>query len=192
MNTDLPHMIGRALRPFRPGPGFFAIRRRAFATVPRTITVDAPGFAGDRIPERFTIYGDTLSPPIQWSGLPPETRSVVLLVEDADAPSLRPLGHAIIVGIPPYLTGFAEGAIPALMRAADPKGWMLGRNSVGRCGWLPIAPPPGHGPHRYAFQVFALDAVPLFAWPPGRAYLLKTIAPHVIAAGERIGVYERP
>lgn len=191
MNTDLAHMIGRALRPLRPGPSYFASRRPVFASKPASVTVESRAFDGEYIPERFTAYGENLSPPVQWHGLPEATRSVALLVEDADAPAFRPLVHAIIVGIPPYLTGFSEGAIPPVLREADPKGWSMGRNSMGRCGWLPIAPPPGHGIHRYAFQVFALDAVPHFDWPPGREFMLKKIAPYVIARGEMVGAHKR-
>jgi Raf kinase inhibitor-like YbhB/YbcL family protein len=192
MQTDLAHTLGRMLRPFRPGPGAFASRRPSFAARPATITPESPVFEDNGpIPARYTAYGEGVSPPLAWRDLPSGTESLVLLVEDADAPSLRPLVHAILVGIPPSLSGLGEGAIPALQRGPAPDGWRAGRNSVGRCGWLPIMPPPGHGPHRYGFQLFALSGKPDFEWPPGREFTLKTIAPHVIGRGELIGLYRR-
>jgi phosphatidylethanolamine-binding protein (PEBP) family uncharacterized protein len=57
--------------------------------------------------------------------------------------------------------------------------------------WLPPDPPPGHGAHRYVFQVFALDIVPRFEARPGRTELLNKIRGHVIAKGMLIGTYER-
>ena len=57
--------------------------------------------------------------------------------------------------------------------------------------YLPPDPPPGRGPHRYAFQVFALDTVPRFESQPGRTQLLDKIKGHVIAKGLLIGTYER-
>ena len=56
---------------------------------------------------------------------------------------------------------------------------------------LAPSPPPGHGPHRYAFQVFALGVRPVFAYPPGRSKLLSVIRPHLLAQGRLIGTYER-
>ncbi len=192
METDFAHRIGRLLRPFRPGPRAFASRRPQFGARPATITLDSPAFEDNGpIPDRFTASGEGLSPPLAWRDLPQATASLALLVEDADAPSLRPLVHAILVGIPPSVTGLAEGAIPAAQRGPAAEGWIAGRNSAGRRGWLPIMPPPGHGPHRYGFQLFALATNPKFDWPPGREFMLRTIAPHLIGRGELIGLYRR-
>jgi Raf kinase inhibitor-like YbhB/YbcL family protein len=192
METDLAHTIGRMLRPFRPGPRAFASRRPSFGATPANVVLGSPAFEGNGpVPARYTAYGEGLSPPLAWRDLPAGTESLALLVEDADAPSLRPLVHAILVGVPPSLSGLPEGGIPAVQRGPAADGWTAGRNSVGRCGWLQIMPPPGHGPHRYGFQLFALDAKPAFAWPPGREFMLKTIAPHVIGRGELVGLYRR-
>ncbi|MBV9654398.1 MAG: YbhB/YbcL family Raf kinase inhibitor-like protein [Acetobacteraceae bacterium] len=192
MAKDLAHTLGRMLRPFRPGPGAFASRRPWRAGCPKTITLESAAFENNGpMPDRHTAYGDGLSPPLAWRDLPPTTRSLALLVEDADAPSLRPLVHAILVGIPASSSGLAEGAIPPVQRGPASGGWLVGRNSLGRCGWLPIMPPPGHGPHRYGFQLFALDAEPAWQWPPGRGFMLKTIAPHIVGRGELIGLYRR-
>ncbi len=190
--SEVARSIGWALQPIRPGTQSLATRRRALADVPNTIEVSSPAFSdGGAIPAKYTIDGDNVSPPLAWGNLPQGTESVALLAEDADAPSLRPLVHAIIVHIPPGLTALDAGAIPPSMRGEDASGFFAGRNGIGRRGWLPIAPPAGHGPHRYAFQIFALDSFTRFEWPPGRRFLLRTIRPHLLAHGSLIGIYQR-
>lgn len=188
----LARSIGWALQPIRPGAQRFAIRRRAFNETPATIEVTSPAFScGGQIPSRYTTDGDNLSPPLAWSNLPAGTASLVLLVEDADAPALRPLVHAIVADIPPERGELAEGAIPPSARSADTSGLVFGRNSLGRQGWLSISPPPGHGPHRYAFELFALDRMMRFDWPPGREHLLRAISPPALARGCLVGIYQR-
>jgi Raf kinase inhibitor-like YbhB/YbcL family protein len=193
MDGDWTHAAGRALRGFRAGFEGLASRRRGFVQAPEALLVSSPAFgSGHDMPERYTADGEGLSPPLAWQGEPAATLSLVLLVEDADIPLLpRPAVHAIVHGIRPGLGGLAEGAIPSRLRGPSPEGFFIGRNFRGRPGWTPPAPPLGHGPHHYVFQLFALDAVPRFDWAPGRGYLLQRIRPHVIARGELCGVYER-
>lgn len=192
----MPHSIlrsvGRALRPVRPGVALLATSKYS-GFLGFGLHVTSPVFLdGFPMPPRFTADGRNLFPPLQWEGLPPQTRSAVLLVEDADVPSFRPLVHLIVHSIPPNVTELAEGEIPLRLRGASPRGYACGRNAVSRPGWMAPSPPPGHGPHRYAFQVFALDATPVFEYPPGRARLMQAIRPHLIAQGRLIGTYERP
>lgn len=183
--------IGHALRPVRPGPIMLASSRWS-GFLPFAIRVSSPAFAdGGAMPVRFSMDGEGRLPPLVWDGLPADTQSVALLVEDADVPALRPLVHCIVYGIPPSMTELAEGAVPRRMRGTAPQGWACGRNSLSGLGWLPPSPPPGHGPHRYAFQVFALSARPVFARPPSRSRLLKAIRPHLLAQGRLVGSYER-
>ena len=68
----------------------------------------------------------------------------------------------------------------------------MGRNSYLHAGWLPPDPPRGHGPHRYAFQLFALDEAPVFVKTPGRSAMVVALRGHVIAKGVLIGTYARP
>jgi Raf kinase inhibitor-like YbhB/YbcL family protein len=191
MLTSVMRSVGEALRPVRPGVAMLSSSKFS-GFLSYALTVGSPAFAdGQPMPVRFTQDGESLSPPLRWEGLPAQTQSTVLLVEDADIPLLRPLVHLIVHSIPPDKTEFAEGEIPLRMTGTASGGWACGRNALGRPGWTAPSPPPGHGPHRYAFQVFALDARPHFAYPPGRAMLLRTIRPHLIAQGRLIGTYER-
>ena len=192
MQASIMRSLGQALRPVRPGVAMLTSSKFS-GFLGYALKVSSPAFAdGQPMPVRFTQDGANLCPPLRWEGLPPQTQSAVLLVEDADIPSLRPLVHLIVHSIPPEKTEFEEGEIPLRLRGTAPGGWACGRNFLGRPGWSASAPPPGHGPHRYAFQVFALDAHPHFAYPPGRAKLLRTIRPNLIAQGRLIGTYERP
>ncbi len=192
MQQDLKHRLGHALRKVRPGISTLASSRFS-GFLGFGLRVSSPAFADDgEIPTRFTGDGEGLSPPLRWEALPPDTESVVLLCEDADIPSFRPLVHLIVHSIPRDKTEFAEGEIPFRIQGFTAAGWACGRNSLGRPGWTPPNPPPGHGPHRYAFQVFALNATPRFPYPPGRSLLLRTMRPHLIAQGRLIGTYTRP
>ena len=134
-------------------------------------------------PERV----EGLSPPLVWGPLPDGTRSLALIVEDPDAPALQPLVHAIVWGLPADEHRLTEGAIVA--DGGD--GPDVGRSSFFREGWLPPDPPTGHGPHHYAFQLFALDGCPDLGSTPGRGALIKAIAGHVLAAGLLVGTYDR-
>jgi phosphatidylethanolamine-binding protein (PEBP) family uncharacterized protein len=58
-------------------------------------------------------------------------------------------------------------------------------------GWLPPDPPTGHGPHNYAFQIFALDSIPALGGTPGRSALVDAIRDHILAAGVLTGTYAR-
>ncbi len=183
------NMIGAALRPFRPGVDALT---SSLLRKPGGITVTSPAFKeSDPIPRLFTADGDARFPGVEWTGLPDGTVSVVLLVEDADIPLPVPVTHLIVYGIDPSLGGLEPGAVQAFNRGPNPAGWACGRNFLGAAGWTPPAPPPGHGMHRYAFQVFALDTRPHFAHLPHRGRLLRRIRPHILAQGQLIGTYLR-
>ena len=123
-------------------------------------------------------------------GVPPEAEGLVLLIEDQDSPTPRPLVHAILAGLAPRDGELAEGALPSPDHEGEDHG--LGRNSFLRRAWLPPDPPPGHGPHRYCFQVFALDHAPQLSGKPIRTQVAQAMKGHVIARGLLVGTYERP
>ena len=185
-------IVGRALRGVRAGTGKIAVNQPALARASDVIRVESPAFGpGQDIPARFTVDGPGLSPPLSWSGVPDGTRSLLLLIEDPDAPLPLPLNHGLFFGLPPGLTVLPEGALPLRLRGTTPEGIRSGRNGYARTGWIPPTPPPGHGPHHYAFQIFALSREPRFPWPPSRWFALKAIARDVIGRGALFGTYER-
>ena len=183
--------IAQALQPLRPGVDAL-VTSRFEGFLGNALKVTSPSFRdGDAIPRSFTADGDSRFPGVSWEGLPPQTQSVVLLVEDADIPFFWPVAHVIVHSIPPGLTGLEPGEVPLRQRGRAPRGWECGRNFLGRPGWTPPSPPPGHGAHRYAFQVFALNGRPRFPYPPSRGGLLRRIQPSLIAQGRLIGTYKR-
>lgn len=188
MLQHLPRWLGETMQNMRAGADKIAIARHGSddRIVPFALTSSAFE-PGGRIPVRFTADGEGLSPPLDWSGLPAETRSLALLVEDPDAPSPLPFVHAIVWGIDPTAGGLAEGAIVGEGGTAGEPG----RNSYLRHGWVPPDPPTGHGEHHYAFQLFALDCLPHPGGVPGRSELIEEMTDHVIGAGLLTGTYQR-
>ena len=70
--------------------------------------------------------------------------------------------------------------------------WPKPLQKSAQAAWLPPDPPPGHGVHRYAFQLFALDVAPTFSATPGRDEVIDALRAHAIASGLLIGTCERP
>lgn len=192
MLEHVPAWLGSLLKRVRAGHDRLVIADPDFAIggAP-SIELTSPAFAtGARLPERFTADGEGVSPPLTWSGVPAGTRSLVLIVEDPDAPAPAPFVHAIVWGLPPHETRLAEGAI---VRDGDggPDGRDVGWNSYLREGWLPPDPPTGHGNHDYVFQLFALDTVGDPGRNPGRGDVLDCMRGHVLASGVLIASYSR-
>lgn len=187
MLERLPVVVGRTLRRVRPGLARLITNRTELAAVPRSITVRSPAFGNQEpMPADFTADGAGVSPPLVWAGVPEGARSLILVVEDADSPTPLPLVHAIVPALPPVLQRLEEGEL-----VAHEGGPQLGRNSYLQANWLPPDPPPGHGRHRYAFQLFALNAEPALGEHPGRTAVATALAAHAIARGTLIGTYGR-
>jgi Raf kinase inhibitor-like YbhB/YbcL family protein len=191
MLEKLPDLVGHALRGQRAGLDKTAFQAVDLRGGMAALAVSSLAFADHGpIPERYTADGEGVSPPLQWGGVPAAAASLLLIVEDADSPTPQPLVHAIVVGLPAGDGALPEAALPS--RENDGAGLQVGRNSYLQASWLPPDPPPGHGVHRYAFQVFALEAGADFDGEPGREAVLEAIRDHGLASGCLIGTYERP
>ncbi len=144
-----------------------------------SLQVTSSAFApnGD-IPVALTCDGEGRSPPLAWSGVPPGTRSIAILVEDPDAPRGAFL-HWLVTGISPSTTQLAAGTLPPGATAA--------KNDAGKPGY--IGPCPPRGKHHYYFRVYALDTQ--IAKPATKVDFLTAITGHVLAQGELVGTYER-
>jgi Raf kinase inhibitor-like YbhB/YbcL family protein len=188
----LPGAVGHALRDQRAGLDKIAFNQIEPGAGTGALQVTSLAFADHApIPVDYTADGSGVSPPLQWTGVPPNAHTVLLIVEDADAPTPQPLVHAIVVDLEPQDGSLASGAL----QSPDHDGTAevhAGRNSYLRSSWLPPDPPPGHGPHRYVFQVFALAEGEAFSSAPGRAAVLDALRDRVVASGYLIGTYERP
>ena len=190
MKPGMERTIGRLLRPVRAGERHLACRDPRIADPPATILLTSPAFAdGSPIPARHAGagVGDNISPGLAWAGLPEETAELVLIVQDPDAPLLRPVTHLIAMGIAPGDGGLPEGALAP--RAGSSVAFGVG--SFGRAGYAGPRPVRGHGPHRYVFQMFALDRPLSFPARPGLAGVVPAMAGTVLSQGVLTGTYKR-
>ena len=134
---------------------------------------------GAGIPSKFSCDGANTSPPLQIADVPSGAKSLVLIVDDPDAPSGL-FTHWVVWNISPQTNGIAEGS--------GLKG-VQGKNDFGKSGYGGPCPPSGT--HRYYFKIFALDRE--LDLPPGarRSQLDAAMKGHVVAQGELIGRYSR-
>jgi Raf kinase inhibitor-like YbhB/YbcL family protein len=191
MLENLPDAVGHALREQRAGLDKIVFNVLDLRAGMSAITVTSLGFRDHAaMPARYTADAQGLSPPLQWTGVPAAATSVVLVVEDADSPTPHPLVHAIVVDLAPGETSLAEGALASADH--EGAGFKTGRNSFLERRWLPPDPPPGHGVHRYAFQVFALRGFASFSDAPGRDEIVDALRETAIGSGLLIGTYARP
>ncbi len=144
----------------------------------------------DTWPNRHSKYGDDLSPPLQWSEVE-GAQTWALIVEDPDAPRELPFVHWMIWNIPGELTALPEN-IPNDAHPVTPQGAVQGVNDFGDVGYGGMRPPPGHGVHRYHFQLFAVDGRLDLGPDTDLQTLTDALKGRVIAQGELIGTYERP
>jgi Raf kinase inhibitor-like YbhB/YbcL family protein len=154
---------------------------------PSTIQIESPAFAdGAPMPKRTAgkPIGDNVSPALAWTGIPAGARELVLIVEDPDVPFARPITHAVA-----RLDAIPDGVAEGDLGAGAPHG--SGRGAFGRIGYNGPRPIPGHGPHSYVFQLFALD-IRIPADDTIRvSTLVDAMRGHVIARGRLTGTYER-
>ncbi len=143
--------------------------------------------AGGMIGEKYTDYGQRVSPPLSWSGVPSGTRSLSLMMEDPEAKSPVPFVHWIIANIPPTANGLPEG-VPTDERALDGAAFQAS-NSKSKTGYFGPRPSAGEPPHPYHFQIFALDTELNLPSGYNRQALIKAMSGHVSAKGELIGKF---
>jgi phosphatidylethanolamine-binding protein (PEBP) family uncharacterized protein len=139
--------LGRLLKRVRAGERHLAWNDAVSFVSTKTIALSSSGFAaGGIIPRRYggDGVGENVSPALSWSGVPPDAKEIVLIVEDADAPLPRPFVHVIVFAIPASATALDEG------RLSSPAGAELamGKNTLGKAKYGGPRPVPGHGPHR--------------------------------------------
>ncbi len=148
-----------------------------------TLEISSPAFRhGDRIPEPYSVDGAGHSPELIFAGVPAQAKELVLICHDPDAPMTYGFTHWVIYGIPTDAKGLRENCGEV---------YISGVNELGNAGWVPPAPPPGHGDHFYYFQLFALDMS--LGLDPGlsRAELLAKIDDHILEQARLVGTYSR-
>lgn len=148
---------------------------------PGSITVTSSAIRdGAAIPARFTCTGADTSPPLHWSGIPDDARSLALVVDDPDAPG-GTFTHWLVYNIDPQQRSVAAGQVPA---GAD-----QAKNSAGRAAYSGPCPPSGT--HRYRFTVYVLRS-PLTVPPGGEtSRLLSAVRAKATAQGTLTATYGR-
>ena len=140
---------------------------------------------GELIPKKYTCYGEEVSPPIAWSDVPKETKSIALISDDPDAPRGTWV-HWVIFNIPANAKELAENIQP---RSTLPDGSRQGMNDSREIGYGGPCPP--RGTHRYYFKVFALNTTLTLESGATKAQLLKAMEGHILGEGEVMGKYKR-
>lgn len=140
---------------------------------------------GGDIPRQYTCDGDDISPPLAWTGTPSDTKSLVVIADDPDAPSGTWV-HWVVYHLPPTVQSLAEKTPPDQILA---NGARQGTNDFGKIGYGGPCPPSGT--HRYFFKVYALNTT--LDLPPGRkkADVEKAMQGHVLTDGQLMGRYSR-
>ncbi|MCV2368685.1 YbhB/YbcL family Raf kinase inhibitor-like protein [Roseateles oligotrophus] len=150
--------------------------------------LNSPAFSAQgEIPRRHTCEGEDSAPPLRWSGVPPEAKSLALIVDDPDAPDpaapVRTWVHWVIVDLAPTTTGLPAGGRPL------PPGARSGLNDWQRTGYGGPCPPVGR--HRYFFKLYALDTWLPALQRPTKAAVEQAMKGHVLAQAELVGTYRK-
>ncbi|MCS7279746.1 MAG: YbhB/YbcL family Raf kinase inhibitor-like protein [Thermodesulfobacteriaceae bacterium] len=137
----------------------------------------------ERFPLKYVMPGAggaNLSPPIEWEGIPENTKSLVLVCVDLH-PIARNWIHWCVINIPSTVKGFSEGA--SLKEIQAPAKELI--NSYGFKGYGGPQPPPGTGDHPYVFKLWALKVSEIkIGEKPTYEEILKAIKPQVIGEAE--------
>lgn len=140
---------------------------------------------GGRIPSPYTCDGHDTSPPLHWSGVPDNARSLALIVDDPDAPA-KVWTHWVVYDLPPDARELPEGA--GASRTLD-NGAAQGTNDFQRVGYGGPCPPGGS--HHYRFTLYALDTK--LNLPPGatKEEVLRAMERHILTQTQLTGQYAR-
>jgi Raf kinase inhibitor-like YbhB/YbcL family protein len=145
------------------------------------LSLASPAFQdnGD-IPAKFTCQGDDINPPLEIGNVPGGAKSLVLIMDDPDAP-MGTWDHWVVWNIAPETSGVPEDSVP--------QGAVQGRNSWGRSDYGGPCPPSGK--HRYVFRLYALDTGLDLSGSSGKADVQKAMEGHVIGKTQLVGLYQK-
>jgi Raf kinase inhibitor-like YbhB/YbcL family protein len=168
----------------RDAAASLAPRHRADAS---TLKVSSKSFKNGAIGAQFTCEGGDKSPNLSFDGIPPDAKSLALIVIDIDVPDpAHPTGtwvHWILYNIPPSTTELPEGM------ASLPEGALAGKNDFRRAGYGGPCPPVGR--HRYVHKLYALDTILPDLKNPNQEQLEFAMQDHVLEQAEVIGTYQK-
>ena len=150
------------------------------------IKVTSSAFSeGGMIPKKYTRDGEDISPPLSWTAVPEDTKSIALICDDPDAP-MGTWVHWVIFNIP-AVTRELPSNIPPLPVIKN--GAKQGLNDFRKHGYN--GPSPPGGTHRYYFKLYALDIEIDLPSETTKEQLLKAMEGHILAKGQIMGKYKR-
>ena len=155
-----------------------------------TLTLKSSAFDnGGAIPSSYTCEGEDVSPPLTWAGVPETARSLVLIVDDPDAPDPKAPKmtwvHWVLYNLAPDISALTEGITSARL----PHGAAEGLNDWKRSGYGGPCPPIGR--HRYFHKLYALDTILEGMDTPTKAEVEAAMKGHIIAQTELVGTYQK-
>ncbi|HSE29481.1 MAG TPA: YbhB/YbcL family Raf kinase inhibitor-like protein [Candidatus Saccharimonadales bacterium] len=130
-----------------------------------------------QIPSIYTCKGQNINPPLTFLNVPPQAKSLALIVNDPDSPSGNFI-HWVIWNIPTDST---------ILEGSTPKNATQGRNDFGNVGYG--GPCPRNGTHRYVFNLFALDSNISLTSDAGEPELKKAIENHILDSSTLTGMF---
>lgn len=145
------------------------------------LQITSPAFGeGEPLPVKYTCDGEDINPALEIDAVPPQAKSLALIVDDPDATGGVVWDHWLVFNIPPDIATIEEGE--------EPPG-VSGKNSWGRTGYG--GPCPGSGNHRYFFKLYALDTALDLPAGSGKETLERVMAGHILQQTSLMGRYER-
>lgn len=141
---------------------------------------------GSLLPPEYSCAGAGTSPPVNWTGIPGSTQSLVLVLYDPDAPVTGGFTHWVVYNIPPGSTGIPANVPPGMEL---PGGGYQGVNSRETVGYVPLCPPNG-STHRYVFQLYALDTT-ITGTGVDRSSVSEAVTGHTIGETQVVMMYGR-
>jgi len=146
-----------------------------------SLNVSSSAFVeGEDIPIKYTCDGDDVSPPLSWSGTPQGIQSLVLIVDDPDAPA-GTFVHWVLYDLPADTDTLTEGVSDLGTQ---------GTNDFQKIGYGGPCPPKGTA-HSYFFIIYALDKQLNLQPGATKAEVEQAMQGHILANGQLMGTYRR-
>src|SRR5437867_735678 len=141
---------------------------------------------GASIPAKHTCDDQNVSPPLKWSGVPAEAKTLLLIADDPDAPR-GTWTHWVLYDLPANTSELPEGTGKP---QNIPGGAKQGLNDFKQLGYGGPCPPHGKL-HRYFFKLYALDGQLRLKPGATRKEVEQAMQKHILAQGQLMGTYKR-